>query len=359
MVVRAGRIEDGTLSSGAITITALQDVFGLPANSYVPVPPSNWVPPDATPKAIATRRLMEVPYRELAGSVDPANLALIDVTSTWLVALGVRPSGLAQSYTVTSRPGTTGSFIERGNGTWCPSALLVVDLPPGVTAATLTAGVDLDDVTVGMAALLDEEIVRVDAINLTTGAITLGRGCADTVEVQHAAGARLWFYDGNDGEEGIEYSPGVTVQARLLTNTSQGQLDPALAGTDSIALAGRQGRPYPPGQFKIAGVSYPASVTGDVVATWAHRDRLNQADQLIDATLASIGPESGTSYSLRLLRADTSAVLASQTGVSGTTATLTTTYVGNVVIELWAVRDGMESWQRQRWTFGHTNPLPP
>lgn len=97
-------------------------------------------------------------------------------------------------------------------------------------------------------------------------------------------------------------------------------------------------------------------MTGDVVVTWAHRDRLNQADQLIDTTLGSIGPEGGTTYSVRLLRADTSALLASQTGVSGTTATLTTTYVGNVIVELWAVRDGMESWQRQRWAFAHSLP---
>ncbi|MCY1380349.1 hypothetical protein D9M69_681580 [compost metagenome] len=98
---------------------------------------------------------------------------------------------------------------------------------------------------------------------------------------------------------------------------------------------------------------------GDVVLAWAHRDRLTQADQLIDTTMGSIGPEAGTTYSARLLRADTSVVLASATGVSGTTATLATTYVGQVIVELWSVRGGMESWQRQRWQFAHTNPPPP
>lgn len=355
MVVRAGRIEDGTLSSGAITITALQDVFGLPANSYVPVPPSNWVPPDSTPKVVATRRLMEVPYRELAGAIDPANLALIDVTSTWLVALAVQPSGLSQSYTVTSRPGTTGSFIDRGTGTWCPTALLVAALLPGATVATLTAGIDLDDVTVGMAALLDEEIVRIDAINLTTGVVTLGRGCADTVDARHDPGARLWFYEGNLGEEGVEYSPGVTVQARLLTNTSLGQLDPALAGTDSIALAGRQGRPYPPGQLKICGVSYPDNVTGSVTAAWAHRDRLNQADQLIDASFGSIGPEAGTTYSVRLYSGTT--LLHTYTGIVGAgweypaADEVSDGYLQDLRIELESLRGGLTSWQKYSQTI--------
>lgn len=44
MVVRAGRFEDGTLGSGAITVTAVQDVFGLPATSMTPPQPPGWVP---------------------------------------------------------------------------------------------------------------------------------------------------------------------------------------------------------------------------------------------------------------------------------------------------------------------------
>ena len=359
IVLRAGRIEDGTLASGAITVTALEDVFGLPSASFVAVPPSGYVPPDRTPQAVSLRRLMEVPYRELAGLIDPANLALLDDTAAWLSTLAAKPTGLSLSYNLTTRPGASGSFVDRGIADWCPTAQLVGALSMSTTSATLTAGIDLERVTVGQAALLDDEIVRVDAIDLLSGAITLGRGCADTVPAEHAAGARVWFYDTFEGTDETEYSSGVTMQARLLTNTSIGQLDPGLAGTDSLLLGGRQGRPYPPAQFTIGGSSWPASIEGDVVLAWAHRDRLGQADQLIDTTLGSIGPEAGTTYSCRLLRADTSAVLDSETGISGTTATLTTTYVGQVIAEVWSVRGGIESLQRQRWQFDHTNPPPP
>ncbi|WP_213664316.1 hypothetical protein [Stutzerimonas stutzeri] len=359
IVLRAGRIEDGTLASGAITVTALEDVFGLPSASFVAVPPSGYVPPDRTPQAVSLRRLMEVPYRELAGLIDPANLALVDVTAAWLSTLAAKPTGLSLSYNLTTRPGASGSFVDRGIADWCPTAQLVGALSISGTSATLTAGIDLERITLGQAALLDDEIVRVDAIDLLSGAITLGRGCADTVPREHAAGARVWFYDTFEGTDETEYSSGVTMQARLLTNTSIGQLDAGLAGTDSLLLGGRQGRPYPPAQFTIGGSSWPASIEGDVVLAWAHRDRLGQADQLIDTTLGSIGPEAGTTYSCRLLRADTSAVLDSETGISGTTATLTTTYEGQVIAEVWSVRGGIESLQRQRWQFAHTNPPPP
>ncbi|MFY1053550.1 hypothetical protein ACOQNP_18180 [Ectopseudomonas khazarica] len=361
VVVRAGRIEDGTLVNGVITITCLQDVFGLPSSSFVAVPPSGYVPPDRTPYAPTLRRLMEVPYRELSGLIDQANLDLVDVTAAWFGSLAARSSGLSLSYTLMTRPGASGVFTDRGTGDWCPTAQLVSVLPVevGPSVITLTSAIDLDQVAVGQAALLDDEIVRVDAIDLVTSQVTVGRGCADSVPAQHAAGARIWFYDGFEGADETEYTSGVTVQARLLTNTSEGQLAEGLAATDSLTLAGRQGRPYPPGQFRIGDEAYPESVVGDVVMTWAHRDRVTQADQLIDTAMGSVGPEAGTTYNCRLLRADTNAVLASQTAISGTTATLSTTYVGQVIAEAWSVRGGIESLQRQRWQFAHTNPPPP
>lgn len=346
VVVRAGRIEDGTLGSGAITITALQDVFGLPTASFVAVPPSGYVPPDRTPQPISLRRLMEVPYRELAGLIDPANLALLDDTAAWFVALAAKPSGLSLSYNLTSRPGASGAFVDQGVADWCPTAELVGAMPvePGPTVATLANGVDLDRVSIGQAALVDAEVVRVDAIDLVAGTVTLARGCVDTVPALHAAGARIWFYDTFEGADETEYSGGVTVQARLLTNTSLGQLDPSLAGTDSLTLVGRQGRPYPPGGFLIDGVSYPEDCSSDVVVSWVHRDRLLQADQLIDTTTGSIGPEAGTSYVARMRRVDTSAILAEVTG-SGASAILAASYTGQVQIELFSTRDGLDSYQ--------------
>ncbi|MOA25598.1 hypothetical protein D3C78_1463350 [compost metagenome] len=52
-------------------------------------------------------------------------------------------------------------------------------------------------------------------------------------------------------------------------------------------------------------------------------------------------------------------MLVSQTGITGATATLATTYEGGVVIEVWAVRDGLESWQQWRHTIAHSNPPTP
>lgn len=358
MVVRVGRYEDGTLADGRITITALQDVFSLPVTSYIGVPPLGWLPPDREPRSITQRRLFELPYREIAGVIDPANLAKLDVSAALMAAFAAAPTSLSLSYTLTDRVGSSGAFVDRGDGDWCPTAQLAAVLPIGAgpSVITLVSGDHLEEVVVGQAALIDDEIVRVDAINISTGVATLARGCADTVPAQHAAGARVWFYDAFENVDETVYSNGVTLQAQLLTNTSLGQLSPGLAGTDSLALTGRQGRPYPPGQFKLTGNYYPAAVSGELILTGVHRDRLQQADQLVDTTVGAIGPESGTTYSARLVRADTLVELTSATGLSTPTVTLSTSYAGAIIAEMWSVRGGLVSQQRQRHQFVYTPP---
>lgn len=303
MVVRVGRYEDGTLVDGRITITALQDVFGLPATSFVGVPPAGWAPPDREPRAVTVRRVFEVPYRELAGTIDPANLSLLDVTETYLASVAQAPTSMSLSYSLTDRVGSSGSFVDRGTGDWCPTGLLVSSLPlgPGPSVVTLSSYSRLEDIVVGMAALVDDEIVRVDSINYTTATLTLARGCADTLPAQHAAGARVWFYDGFEAVDETSYTQGATLQAQLLTNTSSGQLAAGLAGTDSLTLVGRQGRPYPPGNLKANGqVIGNSAITGELTLSWSWRDRLQQADQLIDHTIGSIGPEAGVTVSLNV-----------------------------------------------------------
>lgn len=357
IVVRAGRADDGTLEKGAITITAVLDVFGMPATTFSAPPPSGWIPPNSTPQAVTTRALAEVTWRDLVQSMDAANLQLLDPSTCFLGVLAGRPTGLSLGYQLQTRVGTA-AFETRAGGDFCPTAVLVAALPQAAGAVTvgLSSVVDLDVVRVGSTALVDSEVVRVDALDLGAMTVTLARGCVDSVPAAHVNGSRIWFFDDFSGVDPTEYTSGTTVEARLLTHTSSGLLNPVLATSSSLTLDGRSGRPYPPGLFRIGGVAYPDAVVGDVAITWSHRDRLLQADQVVDTGQASIGPEPGTTYSCRLLRADNSTVLATQTGISGTSHTLSTTYVGQIRVELWAVRDGLASTQRHSWTFAHSNP---
>ncbi len=195
----AGR-DDGTLEKGAITITAVLDVFGMPATTFSAPPPSGWVPPNSVPQAVTTRALAEVTWRDLVQSMDAANLQLLDTSTCFLGVLAARPTGLSLGYHIQTRVGTA-AFETRAGGDFCPTAVLVAAVPQAAGAVTvgLSAGVDLDVVRVGSAALVDSEVMRVDALDLVAMTATFARGCVDSVPAAHVAGARVWFFDDFSG----------------------------------------------------------------------------------------------------------------------------------------------------------------
>ncbi len=350
MVCMVGDIDTGTLRSGAIPLVAVQDVFGMPATTYVVVQPP--VDEDAAPVASPHRRVFEAPYVELAGALDAANLAALDADAGYLVSLATQPSvGLSYSLN-TSTDGST--YEDQGRADWCPTATVVASAGPETLTVDIEGAQGLANVQVGEAALWDNEIVRVDAI--TDISVTLGRGCADTVPaLEHMAGSRIYFYDSGAGFDLTEYANGETVFAKLPTRTATRQQSLASAAVASVAMAARAARPYPPGQVVVAGEAYPTAVDGAAVIGWADRDRVLQADQLVDADLGSIGPALDTRYAVRFLDAG-AALLVEKLDMAGITATAVLNYTGAVTMQLYAINDAGDSWQRNQRTFNYTPP---
>lgn len=352
MVLRAGRVESGPLTVGAITITALQDVFGLPASSYVAVQVGGYVAPVTTPAPLTSGRLIEVSYRDLAAQLGRYDLDNLDASSAYLAAVAGALSGTTLGFQLRSRRDGVGAFAVQAEGAVCAVAQLGAALGVTQNTATVVTGIALTQVAVGSAALLDDEIVRVDSIDLVGGTVTLGRGCVDTVPAPHAAGATLLFYEGTGAVDTHEFSAGINLQCKLLTRTSAGLLSEAAASALSITLGQRQARPYPPANLRINGAPYPATVTAvNLAVSWRHRDRLVQADQLVDNLQLDIGPEAGTTYSWRLLTQPGGALVVSGSAVSGASAAISARPSGSYLLELWSMRGGLESLQRARHAF--------
>lgn len=353
IVLRAGDIRDGTLVDGRIRIVAIQDVFALDAAAYLIEQPTTHVAPDRTPMAVSVRQLAELSYRDLAMRLSPAALDAAAPESSSLMALARRPSGLSLNYHLFTRTAAN-AFEQVATGAWCPNATLVDVLPraAGPETVSIAGSVDLQDVEVGEAALVGSELVRVDAIDLVAGTMTIGRGCVDTVPGEHAAGTRVWFVDSGATIDPTEYVDGETVDAKLQTRTTGGLLDVALAPTDAIEIDARPARPYPPADLKVGGLRYPAELYGPLTATWVHRDRLLQADQLVDTRAVSIGPEPGTTYTIRWYL--DLVLVRTQSGLAGMTDAYTPP-VGSggktirVEVESW--RDGLRCWQVASHTF--------
>lgn len=348
MVCRVAEIDRGTLQSGAIRLVAVQDVFAMPETTYVvgqpPIPP-----PSQVPVAIEDQKLFEAPYVELAGLLSPAELEALDEEAGYVMAVGARP-GIGQGYALLTRP-AGGDFERAGIFDWCPSALVVEGAGRADTSFTLSEGSYLDRVDIGSAALWGDELVRVDALDPGTGAVEFGRGCGDTVPQQHEPGERVFFFDGWSASDRITYATSESVEAKLLTRTGSQELPESAADTLSVVLDKRAARPYPPGLFRINGQADPAAAFGPTLTlTWAHRDRLLQADQLVDQEQASIGPEPGTTYTVRW--SINGVPDGEEDGITDTTAEIEPSASGLLYVEVVAVRDGLESWHAQSRELG-------
>jgi len=340
VVYRVLQVNRGTLQNGEIVIDAVEDVFGLPDNTYLAVQPTAWADPSSAPAPAPYRKLLEAPYWDLARNLSAADLAYVDALAGYLETLAVRPSGDAINYEIQARVGAA-AYEAAGNGDFCPSATVVGALTKTTTAITLANGVDLDLVEVGGYAIIDDEYMLVSAIDATAGTATLSRGLLDTVPAEHAAGARIWFADGDQGHSSTEYADGETVDVKLLPATGQGTLDVSLAQVDSLTFDQRQYRPYAPGKLLVNTAAYPEWIDGlaALALTWAHRDRLSQTAYLVEQSEASIGPEAGTTYTLRVYGEDDS-LLRTESALSGTSHNYTTsnelTDVGGVGDSFWS-----------------------
>lgn len=104
VVVRVGKVQDGTLQDGTITIDAVQDVFGMPNASFVGNEPPNWVKPNNKP-ILKEHRAFEVPYFMLRGSMSPADFDYLEDDAGFLGTVVAKPSDLSLAYNLFVKPG--------------------------------------------------------------------------------------------------------------------------------------------------------------------------------------------------------------------------------------------------------------
>jgi hypothetical protein len=252
-------------------------------------------------------------------------------------------------------------YEDGGTLDFCPCGALDGAIDVLDTSATLTDGIDLDEVSEASLAQIDSEIVVIESI--TDGVATIKRGCLDTVPAAHADGAIVIVWGGYTSSDGVEYVDSDEISVKLLTVTGGDALDIEDAPEDVVTMDQRANRPYPPANVQIGGEYFPELIVADdlvgIVVTWSHRDRTQQTGgTVLDWTDASVGPESGVTYSTRLVRTDTEEELDSSTGLSDATVTITPSYRGTVRLEVWTVRDSVESMQMFEHTFEYISQAP-
>ncbi|MGE3298622.1 MAG: phage tail protein, partial [Porticoccaceae bacterium] len=316
-VMRVVTISFGDGQRNQVRITCVEDVFSMPTVGVVAPTPEGWISPSPVATASPTRLPIEAPYYELAqimGDAAIQNALTTNANAAWFMLAARRSSGAINADLYTD---AGGGYLEADTFDFSPNALLNGAVTITQTVWPITSAEDWAEVAIGTHAQVDNEHVRIDAISSTS--ITVGRGCLDTVPATHASGARIWFWDAYSGNDRTEYVSGEVINAKVLPTTGRGQLAIADAPVDSLTLVGRANLPYPPGNLKVNTVAYPDTISGALALAWAHRNRIQQTTPTIyDTTYGDIGPEPGTTYTLRLY-GQAGTLLRTETGLTGTT----------------------------------------
>lgn len=361
VVYRALSINTGTLQEGVIAIDAVEDVFGLPLTTYMGNQPSAWVDPIVSPTAFSTVRTEEANYFDLATRMTESDLAIVPASAAYLVAAVGQPSNYCNGAELWSGTGLNSTdYTYASIGGTCPVGTLsanITELQTSIVLSTMSSNFEFVDQLVGKYAYIDDEIVRIDAINLGSKTITVGRGCLDTVAVKHTIGTIFICYEFGRIPDSFEYAYPGSRKAKLLMRTPVGLMDLASATAYTKTFSGRFGRPYAPGNFKLQTQSYPTSLnlSAQLQMTWSHRDKTQQLVRpIIDTTAGNIGPEAGVTYSVQLLKASDSTVLDSSTGLTGTSYTFNFYGSMDVKAEVWSVKGSLASHQKQSHQFNLT-----
>jgi hypothetical protein len=340
-VFRITRIGYGELVDGKISIDAVEDIFGINSVAFVSPPVSGWVNPVGAPQANSNEQLVEMPYHIQSAE----NLG----SGIFAMAMAVRNLLTAANFFQIWRDSGSG-YADTGTiGNFCPLGFLSAIYPAATpaldaTGFTLTtAGIDLSLLAAVTAAdvpngknllLIDQEIMSWQTPTQNAdGTFTISgiqRGVMDTVPVDHAAGAKVWFFS-----EGVALAnPGpapltdLTINVKMLPTNGSGTLPVSSATARSVTTASRGSRPYPPGNLVMQalayGTRYAAITGGPLVLVWKSRNRLTQTagGTLVKQDAGDITPEASTTYDVKV--ADANGVqIHSDTGVAVETWTYT------------------------------------
>lgn len=374
--IRIMSINYGKPGDMKITITAVEDVFDLPASAYVEYSKGEYPAEDNTPTPMTNSAVVTAPYYVIARQLGDTDATLATAAGeAYAMVMATHTNAAVTGYDLTEQvttatgalePAYINTYSQCGRGTTTSALDNTGDsatLQPlaNVTGATPVAVGNLILLTNGLGE--NEELLLVNTVN-SDGTFVVTRACLDTTHKSHSVGAITWIIDPLTAT--VDESPKVEGQNatyRLLTRTINQVLDFAAAPNVVGAMTDRASAPYRPGNIKIDGVDRPTTATGPITVTWAHRNRQLENPVIVAWSAGSVAVEAGTTYTVKLWKdygTISAAVLAEVSNVAGTTATLTpykptpTTTTINLTVEVYAVRNSRDSYQHYTHTLSYT-----
>lgn len=361
IVFRVLNAQYGTLDNGGVTLDVVEDVFGIEEAIYASSATA-WVEPYSDPTDATTKGLLELPLWSVVRLIIPeSQIDTLADAAAYVQTLAKRPTQDSLSFDVQIDQGS--GYVSEGSGYFVPNGTLASGIDMLATTMTMSSVDDLTAVETGTYALINNEIVEILTINTGLNQITVNRGVLDTLPASHSTNDVIWFPESNQVAVEKEYSDGDSLDFKPLVRTSRGTLALGSATAVSKTMEGRAGLPFAPGNVRAhdgvternyngAGLIAIAVGATDIEFRWAHRDRTTQTASFVTQSTGDIGPEPGTTYTLRI-KTLADAVLRTINGLTGTSynylSAEQTVDFGSLPnsfkFELEAIRNGSASFQ--------------
>lgn len=281
MPCRVMNITRGEFDDGTITIDAVEDVFGMPKQTYASQQEVLWTdtrPRDILP--VSNVRIWEAPYYDVVAFAGEAAVKQANMNdgNSFVRLLADAPNAAAQSYDalvaykdveteykkVLTQESFTSNFQLADPVGYLDEVLTVawIENPPSKIEDT-------------MYIVIKNEAMRIMSINEELGEIRVERAILDTLPDTHGIGEFGWITDARDGADETFHAQGDTLHYRLLTNTTRGTLSFENSTVFKATLEGRAYRPLPPANVMINGLDYPRELiaTDKMSITWNGRNR--------------------------------------------------------------------------------------
>jgi len=323
VVFRVGAVNYGNLKDGHIIIDAIEDVFGLPSSSYAKPQLSGWVEPSGPPQDAPFQFVEDATFYDIIQQIGEDDAANVAIDQAFIKAYASKPTSDHYSFQLHISPDETlALYVQEGSGEFAPSATLVAEM----IGAAQTTFVYEGDLGVEFLPLLEwiqieDELMELFNHDIVNKTMIVNRGLVDTVPAPHVIGSRFFGNQSNRAFSGVQYTDGEQVDVKILTSSGQGLLALLDATTNIHVVTNRKDKPYPPANLQLDNLPayVPVGMTlGDLDITWEHRDRTQQtATAHIPQVFGDIGPEVGTTYTLRLYD-ETNTLVRTETLIAGT-----------------------------------------
>jgi hypothetical protein len=351
VVMRVTGINFGDGKNNAVKMECVQDVFTSPTASMIPNSESLWVDPHQKPTIITDQLAVEVPYLEMVQSASQSVVDNILSENPYTGYIGVSAIKPLTGFNARLHTDSGAGYVSSSVVDFCPNAILSNDINKTQTTINIHNMVRVTEVVpLGTWFQIDEELLSIESLPDVDGLMTVKRGLLDTIPADHLADAVVFFWDEWAQTDNVEYGTGDEVNVKLTNITSSGETNLNNSVISTVAFDNRAIRPYPPGNFQLNAQYFPAEVVGDIVLTWAHRNRIQQTSGVyLDYYSASVTTEVGVTYNARLKQGET--LIDETTGLTGTTTTFTGNPAGEYTIEIESERDGFVNFQLISHTF--------